>query len=332
MLGPLQPLVDMITSPLFLMIVLFPGLTSIAIIGALLGWLERKVTARVQLRIGPLYASPAGGILQMFADLIKLSFKELFVPENSDAFFFIMAPTTALVLGAALVGLIPFAPGLQIANIEVGLPAFLAIITLSPTLVLLAGWSANSKFPFIGGLRALFQQTAYEIPLWLSALGVIMMAGTLNLAQIVAAQSTGWFIIPQALGAFIFLVTSVAEMERLPFDLPEAESEIMMGWQAEYPGVLFLAAQGPGFVKLYAFSALFTTIYLGGFLGPTFLPPLFWMLLKTLIVIVLIMLLRSTFPRVRLDQLLRAGWTTLLSLAIVNIGITYLLVVGLPTL
>ena len=322
----------MITSPLFLQIVLFPGLTSIAIIGALLGWLERKVTARVQLRIGPLYASPAGGILQMFADLIKLAFKELIVPENSDAFFFIMAPTTGLVLGAALVGLIPFAPGLQIANIEVGLPAFLAIITLSPTLILLAGWSANSKFPFIGGLRALFQHTSYEIPLWLSALVVIMMAGAMNLAQIVAAQSTGWFIIPQALGALIFLVTSVAEMERLPFDLPEAESEIMMGWQAEYPGVLFLAAQGPGFVKLYAFSALFTTIFLGGFLGPSFLPPLFWMLSKTLIVIVLIMLLRSTFPRVRLDQLLRAGWTTLLTLAIINIGITYILVVGLPTL
>jgi NADH-quinone oxidoreductase subunit H len=121
-------------------------------------------------------------------------------------------------------------------------------------------------------------------------------------------------------------------MERLPFDLPEAESEIMMGWQAEYTGVLFLAAQGPGFVKLYAFSALFSVLYLGGFLGPGFLPPLFWMLLKTLIIIVLIMLLRSTFPRVRLDQLLRAGWTTLLTLAILNIGISYLLVVGLPTL
>ena len=152
----------------------------------------------------------------------------------------------------------------------------------------------------------------------------------MNLGQIVTAQTAGWFILPQILGAFIFLVTSVAEMERLPFDLPEAESEIMMGWQAEYPGVLFLAAQGPGFVKLYAFSALFTTLYLGGFLGPSFLPPLFWMLLKTLVVIVLIMLLRSTFPRVRLDQLLRVGWTVLLPLAIINIGIAYALVVGLP--
>ncbi len=332
MLGPLQPVIDMLTSPLFLEIAIFPGLTSLAIIGALLGWLERKVTARVQLRIGPLYASPGGGVLQMFADLIKLSFKELFVPENSDAFFFVMAPTTALVLGAALVGLIPFAPGFQIANIEVGLPAFLAIITLSPSLVLLAGWSANSKFPFIGGLRALFQQTAYEIPLWLSALGVIMMAGSMNLAQIVNVQTSGWFIIPQLLGAFILLVTIVAKMDALPFSLPGTESEIMMGWQAEFPGVLFLAAQGPGFVKLYAFSALFTTIYLGGFLGPSILPPLFWMFFKTLIVIVLIMLLRSTFPRVRLDQLLRAGWTLLLSLAIINIGITYLLVVGIPTL
>src|SRR5256712_6228739 len=217
----------MVTSPLFLQIVLFPGLTSIAILGALLGWMERKLTARVQLRVGPLYASPAGGILQMFADIIKLLFKELTIPDGADRFFFIMSPVTALIIGAALLGLIPFAPGVQIANIEVGLPAFLAIITLSPSLVLLAGWSANSKFPFIGGLRALFQQTAYEIPLWLSALGVIMMAGTLNLAQIVAAQSTGWVIIPQAPGAFLFFVTSGAEMERLPFDLPEAESEIM---------------------------------------------------------------------------------------------------------
>src|SRR5438477_758283 len=332
MLGPLQPLVDMITSPLFLMIVLFPGLTSIAIIGALLGWLERKVTARVQLRIGPLYASPAGGILQMFADLIKLSFKELFVPENSDAFFFIMAPTTGLVLGAALVGLIPFAPGLQIANIEVGLPAFLAIVTLSPTLILLAGWSANSKFPFIGGLRALFQQTAYEIPLWLSALGVIMMAGTMNLGQIVNAQTSGWFILPQALGAFIFLVTSVAEMERLPFDLPEAESEIMMGWQAEYPGPLFMLVQGPAFIKLYAFAALFSTLYLGGYLGPAIIPPIVWFFLKTIVIIVAIMLFRSTFPRVRLDQLLRQGWTTLLTLSIVNIVIAYFIVVGVPAI
>src|SRR2546425_5659506 len=214
----------------------------------------------------------------MFADLIKLAFKELFVPENSDAFFFIMAPTTGLVIGAALVGLIPFAPGLQIANIEVGLPAFLAIITLSPSLVLLAGWSANSKFPFIGGLRALFQQTAYEIPLWLSALGVIMMAGTMNLAQIVAAQSTGWFIIPQALGAFIFLVTSVAEMERLPFDLPEAESEIMMGWQAEYMGVFSFEAQARGFGKFTAFSAFFPPSSLEAFFGPTFFLRLSWWL------------------------------------------------------
>src|SRR2546427_5122623 len=175
----------MITSPLFLQIVLFPGLTSIAIIGALLGWLERKVTARVQLRVGPLYASPAGGILQMFADIIKLLFKELTIPDGADRFFFIMSPVTALIIGAALLGLIPFAPGIQIANIEVGLPVFLAIVTLSPTIVLLAGWSANSKFPFIGGLRALFQQTASEIPLRLSTLGGGIVTATLSLPPII---------------------------------------------------------------------------------------------------------------------------------------------------
>jgi NADH-quinone oxidoreductase subunit H len=328
-----NPIIDLLTSTYFLEIVVFPGLTSIAILGALLGWLERKLTARVQLRIGPQYASPAGGILQMFADIIKLLFKEVTIPEGADKFFFIMSPVTGLIIGAALLGLIPFAPGIQIANIQVGLPVFLAIVTLSPTLVLLAGWSANSKFPFIGGLRALFQQTAYEIPLWLSTLGVVMVAGTLSLTGIVQYQQmSGWLIVPQLLGALLFIITSTAEMERLPFDLPEAESEIMMGWQAEYPGPLFMLVQGPAFVKLYAFSALFTTLYLGGYLGPSPIPPILWFFAKTLLVIVLIMLFRSTFPRVRLDQLLRQGWTTLLTLSIINIIIAYFLVVGFPAI
>ena len=328
-----NPIIDLLTSTYFLEIAVFPGLLSIAILGALLGWLERKLTARVQLRVGPLYASPAGGILQMFADIIKLLFKELTIPDGADRFFFIMSPVTALIIGAALLGLIPFAPGIQIANIEVGLPVFLAIVTLSPTIVLLAGWSANSKFPFIGGLRALFQQTAYEIPLWLSTLGVVIVTGSLSLTGIIDYQrNNGWLIIPQLLGAFLFIVTSTAEMERLPFDLPEAESEIMMGWQAEYPGPLFMLVQGPAFVKLYAFSALFTTIYLGGYLGPAPIPPIVWFFLKTILIIALIMLFRSTFPRVRLDQLLRQGWTTLLTLSIANIIIAYFLVVGIPAI
>ncbi len=329
---PISMTIAIMTSPLFLKIAIFPGLTSIGIIAAVLTWLDRKITARVQLRIGPQYVSPLGGILQSFADLIKLAFKELIIPEKADRFFFVLAPVFGLVLGAGLVGLIPFSPETLISNVEVGLPVFLAFVTLSPTLVLLAGWSANSKYPFIGGLRSLFQQTGYEIPLWLSSLGVVMMAGSFNLTKIIQAQSTGWFIIPQLLGAIIFLVTSVAEQERIPFDLPEAEPEIIMGWQAEYPGFLFLAAQGAGFVKLYAFSALFTTIYLGGYLGPGPLPPLFWSLFKTTIMVVLVILLRGAFGRVRLDQLLRYGWTLLLGLAIVNIGITYFLIVGFPTI
>ncbi len=325
--------ITMITSPLFLKVAIFPGLTSIGIIAAILTWLDRKITARVQLRIGPQYVSPFGGILQSFADLIKLAFKELIIPEKADRFFFVLAPVFGLVLGAGLVALIPFSPETLISNIEVGLPVFLAFVTLSPTLVLLAGWSANSKYPFIGGLRSLFQQTGYEIPLWLSSIGVVMLAGSFNLTKIVQAQSAGWFILPQMLGAIIFLVTSVAEQERIPFDLPEAEPEIIMGWQAEYPGFLFLAAQGAGFIKLYAFSALFATIYLGGYLGPgpQFLG-LFWSLLKTTIMIILVILLRGAFGRVRLDQLLRYGWTLLLGLAIINIAITYFLIVGFPPL
>ncbi len=329
---PIAMTIAIMTSPLFLKIAIFPGLTSIGIIAALLTWLDRKITARVQLRIGPQYVSPLGGILQSFADLIKLAFKELIIPEKADWLFFILAPVFGMVLGAGLIALIPFSPETLIANVEVGLPVFLAFVTLSPTLVLLAGWSANSKYPFIGGLRSLFQQTGYEIPLWLSSIGVVMMAGSFNLTKIVQAQSGGWFIVPQLLGATVFLVTSVAEQERIPFDLPEAEPEIIMGWQAEYPGFLFLAAQGAGFIKLYAFSALFTTIYLGGYLGPGPLPPLFWSLLKTTVMVILVILLRGAFGRVRLDQLLRYGWTLLLGLAIVNIAISYFLIMGIPAI
>ena len=324
--------IQIMTSPLFLKIAIFPGLASIGIIAALLTWLDRKITARVQLRIGPQYVSPLGGILQSFADLIKLAFKELIIPEKADRFFFLLAPVFGMVLGAGLIGLIPFSPETLISNLEVGLPVFLAFVTLSPTLVLLAGWSANSKYPFIGGLRSLFQQTGYEIPLWLSSIGVVMMAGSFNLTKIVQAQSAGWFIVPQLLGALIFLVTSVAEQERIPFDLPEAEPEIIMGWQAEYPGFLFLAAQGAGFIKLYAFSALFATVYLGGYMGPGPLPPLFWSIFKTTVMVVVVILLRGAFGRVRLDQLLRYGWTLLLGLAIVNVAITYFLIEGIPAI
>ncbi|OLE70163.1 hypothetical protein AUF78_07770, partial [archaeon 13_1_20CM_2_51_12] len=287
-------------------VAVFPGLTSIGIIIALFIWLDRKITARVQLRVGPLYASPLGGVLQSFADLIKFAFKELFIPRNADKFFFVAAPVLALIGGAGLVGLIPFTPEWQISNLELGLPAFLAFVTLSPMLILLAGWSANSKYPFIGGLRSLFQQTAYEIPLWLSAIGVVMMAGTMNLIGIVQAQSKpwnifpglsipGWYIIPQALGALLFFITATAEMERIPFDLPEAEPEIIMGWQAEYPGFLFMSAAGASFVRLYAFSALFSVLYLGGWMGPAPVPALLWTAIKIIIVSSLIILLRATF-------------------------------------
>ncbi len=329
---PIAMTLQIVTSPLFLKIAIFPGLTSIGIIAAILTWLDRKITARVQLRIGPQYVSPLGGILQSFADLIKLAFKVIIIPEKADRFFFLFAPVFGMVLGAGLIGLIPFSPETLISNLEVGLPVFLAFVTLSPTLVLLAGWSANSKYPFIGGLRSLFQQTGYEIPLWLSSIGVVMMAGTFNLTKIVQAQAAGWFIFPQLLGAIIFLVTSVAEQERIPFDLPEAEPEIIMGWQAEYPGFLFLAAQGAGFIKLYAFSALFATIYLGGYMGPALLPPLFWSIFKTTIMVIVVILLRGAFGRVRLDQLLRYGWTLLLGLAVVNIAITYFLIEGIPAI
>ena len=254
---------------------------------------------------------------------------------------------------AAFVALIPVAPGWVVADLDVGLIAVFAVIGFFPIITILSAWSANSKFPFIGGIRALYQMVSFEIPLILSLLGVVILTGTLNLSEIAASQSSFPWIIFLPVGAIIFFITMLAELERIPFDLPEAESEIVAGWLTEFSGMMYGLVQLGTYLKLYAFAALFVVIFLGGWNGPSIWPPFpeeiitegikagpitakipglpllsqemingtIWFTLKTVGVIFFILLPRGVFPRIRVDLLLDLGWKKLIGLAFVNIFI-----------
>jgi len=313
--------VRIITSRTFLEIVFFPGFLNIMLSAAFLTWLERKVIARVQLRIGPLYAG-MWGILQPIADGVKLMFKEMIFPELADAKLLMLCALGLMLLAAAPVVPIPFGDGLVIANMDIGLIYVFAVISLFPSVILLIGWGSNSKYSFLGGLRSLFQQVGYEIPMWLSVLGIVMLTGTLNLGKIVEAQQKLWFVVPQVLGFAVFFTAVLAELERTPFDLPEAEPELVMGWMTELSGVAFMVGFLAMYTKLYVMSAMITTLFLGGWLGPAILPQPVWFLLKTFLVASAVVIIRGTFPRVRIDILLRTAWTRLLLLAFANVFVT----------
>ena len=305
----------------------FPGFTFVAVYSTILmGWVERKFTAKIQLRTGPMYAGKFEGILQNIADFFKLAFKEIIIPNGVDKATFVAIPFALMAVVGGLVALVPLSPTTYIANPTVGAVLVFAILGFTPLIVLLAGWASNSKYPFLGGLRALHQLVAYEIPLILSLLGTVVMSGSLNLMNIVTAQNGLWYIVLQPLGAIVFFIGALAELERIPFDLPEADSELVSGWMTEYTSMLFGTFQLANFSRMYILAGLFTTFFLGGWLGPGPVPPEVWFILKTTIVMVFMMLPRSIMPRVRIDILLRAGWVRLLALSFANIFITMLIV------
>ncbi|WP_287586150.1 NADH-quinone oxidoreductase subunit NuoH [Candidatus Borrarchaeum sp.] len=306
-------------SELFFKILLFPGIFTILITVSELIWLERKFLAKMQLRVGPQYAGRIAGILQPIADFVKLLFKETIIPEKADKKFFQIVPIILVVLAATTLTVIPLSETAVISNLDVSLLFTFAILAMFPILTLLAGWASNSKYPFLGGIRALFQQISYEVPLWFSTLGVVLLAESLNFVSIVKAQSTFWFILLLPLGALVFIISMIAELERIPFDLPEAESEIVMGWMTEYSGMTFGLIMLSLYTKVYFASAMFTALFLGGWIGPSFMYPAFWFLTKTLIVALIIIALRGVLPRVRLSDLLEIGWRRLLILSFVSI-------------
>jgi len=331
-------------TPLF-KVAVFPGFTFAALIATVVIYIERKFLAKMQIRVGPYYAGrevfwwarSLEGILQMVADLFKLLGKEIIVPSGADKPIFWAAPVVLVVAASGLVALIPAAPGWVVADIDVGLLVVFALIGFFPLTALLASWASNSKYPFIGGLRALHQMISYEIPLILSVLGVVILSGKLNLSEIVVAQDPYWYILLLPVGAFVFFVTILAELERIPFDLPEAESEIVAGWLTEYSGMAYGLLQLAAYIKLYALAALFATLFLGGWMGPMVASDLdlfgytiltaeegngiFWFLVKTFGIAMLMLVVRGINPRIRIDILLRTGWAKLIAISFINIFI-----------
>src|SRR6476646_9722025 len=242
----------------------FPGFGFAALLAAATIFVERKFLAKMQLRVGPLYCGKIEGILQLMGDGFKLMSKEIIIPAKADKPIFWLGPLLFVGTAGAFVALIPVAPGWVVANPSVGLLPIIAVLT---------AWAANSKWTFIGGLRALHQMVAFEIPLILSLLGVVILSGSLNLSQIVQSQEHFWWIAFLPIGAIVFFITILAELERIPFDLPEAESEIVAGWLTEFSGMMYGLIQLGTYLKLYAFAGLFTVLFLGGWNGPMVWPP-----------------------------------------------------------
>jgi len=252
------------------------------------------------------------------ADMIKIFTKEDWIPPFADKPVFVIAP--AVIVAAVLMSfaVIPFAPGLEVAALNIGLLFILAMSSLSVYSVVLAGWSSNNKYALFGCLRAAAQMLGYEVFMGLSLMGVVMIAGSFDLRDIVNAQQRIWFVIPQFPGFVIFFIAALAEMRRIPFDLPEAETELVAGFHTEYSGMkfgLFFVGEYLGVVLI---SALTTTLFFGGWLGPV-LPPVVWFFLKTFVFLCLIILIRGTLPRVKYDQLIAFGWKVMLPLSLLNL-------------
>src|ERR687892_357935 len=344
------PVIETLVDSTLFKVAVFPGFTYGALIAAATIFIERKFLAKMQLRVGPLYAGKIEGILQLIADGLKLISKEIIVPSGADKPIFWTAPVAFVVTAAAVVAIIPAAPGWVVADIDVGLLAVFAILGFFPLIALLFSWASNSKYPFIGGMRALHQMIAFEIPFILSALPVVILAGSLNLTDMATAQYPYWFVFFLPISAFVFYISSLAELERIPFDLPEAESEIVAGWLTETSGMIYGLLQLGSYIKTYALAALFVILFLGGWAGPQIFPTeimpesdeviipviydatvanaIFWFTLKTFGVIMLMLLPRGISPRIRIDILLHTGWYKLIVLAFINMFIALALIYG----
>ncbi len=285
-------------------------------------WFERRLLGVWQDRKGPNRVGPLGiGIV--VADMIKMFAKEDWVPPFSDKFVFIFAPTAvmmAMLLGFAVV---PFAPSIHVIDLNIALLFFLGMTSLAVYSVLLGGLASNNKYALLGGLRAAAQMVSYEVFMGLSLMGVVMMTGSFSLVDIVEAQEErGWFVISQFLGFFVFIVAGLAESHRLPFDLPEAEHELVAGFHTEYSGMKFGMFMVGEYLGVLLISGMIVTIFFGGWLGPAFLPPIVWFFLKSSAFICFFVLMRAAIPRPRYDQLMSLGWKIMLPLTLINLMVT----------
>lgn len=289
---------------------------------------ERKVMGFMQLRHGPNQVGGKWGLLQTVADVLKLLLKEDTIPKLADRPLFILAPVIAFAPAFMVLATVPFTDKFQFADLGVGLLYYVAVSGITVVGIVTASWASNNKYSLLGGMRAAAQMISYEIPLVMSAVGVILLSGSLNLNDIVEAQKNGWFILWQPIAFIVFFISAVAELNRVPFDLPEAESELIAGFHIEYSGFRWAFFMLAEYVYFFAMSALITVLFLGGWLPLPFLgfiPGAVWFALKFTLIVFILAWFRSTFPRVRADQLMEFGWKVLLPIALANIFLTALL-------
>jgi NADH-quinone oxidoreductase subunit H len=316
-----------------------PILIVVAVLGGVmlvapgLIWMERRLLALWQDRYGPNRAGPFG-ILIVLADTLKLFFKEDWIPPFADKKVFFIAP--AIVMIAALMGfvIIPFAPGFIVSDLNIGILFFLAASSMGAYSIILGGWASNNKYALLGAMRGAAQMISYEVFMGLAIMGVVILSGSFSLHTIVEAQAGMWYVVPQFVGFIIFFIAGIAETHRLPFDIPESESEIIAGFHSEYSGMKFGMFFVGEYVGIVLISSLTVALYFGGWLGPDFLPPAVWFILKTFGFIVIFILLRASLPRPRYDQLMDFGWKILLPITIVNLMVTAAIVLymekGMP--
>jgi NADH-quinone oxidoreductase subunit H len=318
--------------------ILWPLITVVGILAAVMTivpgvmWAERRLLALWQDRYGPNRVGPFG-LFQPVADMVKIFFKEDWIPPFADRPVFVLAPAILVTTTLLSFAIIACSPGVVVADLNIGILFFLGMSSMGVYSLVLAGWASNNKYSLIGGMRAAAQMLSYEVFMGLSLMGVVMLAGSFNLERIVEWQRDHvWFCIPQILGLAVFLIAGFAETHRTPFDLPEAESELVAGYHAEYSGMKFGMFFVGEYIGVLLISALTVSLFFGGWLGPV-LPPAVWFLLKTFVLVGVFILTRATLPRPRYDQLMAIGWKILLPLALLNLlatGAIALIVGGTP--
>ncbi len=312
------------------------GFGGLLLLAAYMTWMERRVFALIQVRVGPNRVGPLG-LLQPIADGIKLMFKETIIPAQADKVIYVLAPAVTLIPALAAFAVVPFGDSvtvfgqkvdLVVADVNVGILYIFAMAGIGVYGIVLGSWASNSKYPLIGGLRSAAQLISYELSLGMSLLGVVMISGTLSLKGIVEAQAGMPYIVLQPLGFLLFVICMLAETNRAPFDLPEAESELTGGFHTEYSSMHFAVYSIAEYCSMITLSAVGATFFLGGWRGPL-LPPVLWFLIKVLAFMFFFMWLRASTPRLRYDQLMGFGWKVLLPLSILNVMLTAAAVVFL---
>jgi NADH-quinone oxidoreductase subunit H len=318
LIGPLYQFLgpDVFVAVVGLLLILgFVQVNALALI-----WVERKVAGHIQLRPGPMEVGPHG-LLQTLADGIKLMGKELITPQMADKPLYWLAPIIIFIPALVCFVIIPFSPLLQVRDLNVGILLIFSVSSLSVLSILMGGWASNNKYSLIGAARSVAQIIAYEIPLLLSTMSVIIMCNSFKMSEIIAAQKPVWYIVFQPIAAIIFLIGATAETNRAPFDLPEAESELVAGFHTEYTGMRFALFFLAEYSNMFITAAMAVTLFFGGWQGPL-LPPLVWFMIKCYTLIFGVIWVRWTFPRLRFDQLMNFAWKILIPAALLNLLIT----------